>query len=847
MKAARRSSLLAVLTLVSLAAGVVGLVAWRSLGDPSVPFLSVRPPAAWIVHAMPWQLTARQVKERRVRFRMQFDLPSEPGSGYIRLRAFRGYTLWVNDAKIGGVRDLAASWKHVQEHDVAGALRSGRNEIQVEAVHNTGPPALWLVLEADETTVRTDAQWQARIDGGEWAPVRLATEPMAHPITRTSPTVADGWRDAWSLVALWTAVAAAVAAVVCWVRRRGRRRLDDDDTTTRPGRRTELALLGLVALLWLLLCANNLYRLPPVVGFDSPAHLEYVSFVQTHQRLPLASDGWEMYQPPLYYVLSACAIPLGRSAGWTDAEAAVPKLISMIGGLLQVILVWWVLRIMFPDSVRARSAGLVLAAAMPMNLYMSQYPSNELMSVALVTASVVLALRICRDDAATWGRYAILGGVLGLAMLAKHTAFLAVVVVLTVMAGRVAAGGVRRWRGVFGRVGVTAVTLLLVAGWFGYRNWAHFGNPLVGNWDPVSGNAWWQDPGVGTSAYYLRFGRSLTEPFHSCLYSYGDGIYSTLWGDGMCAGIADVRFRPPWHYDLMAVGYALAWLPTALIAVGLVAAVVRWIRRPDATWALLVGHGLLVGFAVFYMTLKLPYYAQAKGFYGLTAMACLCVLGGWGFDLVSRGVGRLGVVLWIVLVVWAVNAYASVFVWPVDAQTHCNLGHVFSYQGKSDRGVEHFRQAVCKDPDLIDAYAPLGGLLSNLGRYAEARQAWQDGLARDPNHLELMNNLAWLLATCSEAAVRDGPAALKLAQRACNATGHENPFVLDSLAAAQAENGQFDQAVKTVERAIELARSQGRHNALPGMRSRSAMYEAGRPYRGPTGNAARSETPNTGP
>ncbi len=844
MKASRRSSLLAVLTLVSLAAGVAGLVAWRSLRDASIPFLSARSPAAWIVYAMPWQLTARQVKERRVRFRTEFDLPSEPGSGSIRLRAFRGYTLWVNDAKIGGVRDLAASWKRVQEHGVASALRSGRNEIQVEVTHNTGPPGLWLVLQADETTVSSDGQWQARIDGGDWTPVRLATEPMAHPITQTSPSVADGWREAWPLVTVWTAVAVGVAAAVCWIRRR--RRPDGDDTP-RPCRRTELAFLGLVTLLWLLLCANNLYRLPPVVGFDSPAHLDYITFVQTHQKLPLASDGWEMYQPPLYYVLSACAIPLGRAADWADAETAVPKLISMLSGLLQVVLVWWVLRIMFPDSVRARSAGLILAAAMPMNLYMSQYPSNELMSVALVTASVVLALRICRDEAATWGRYAILGGVLGLAMLAKHTAFLAVVVVLTVLAGRVAGGGVRRWRGVFAGVGVTAVTLLLVAGWFAYRNWSHFGNPLVGNWDPVSGNAWWQDPGVGTSAYYLRFGRSLTEPFHSCLYSYGDGIYSTVWGEGMCAGIADVRFRPPWHYDLMAVGFSLAWLPTALIAVGLVAAVVRWIRRPEPTWALLVGHGLLVGFAVFYMTLKLPYYAQAKGFYGLTAMACLCVLGAWGFDWVSRGIGRLGVGLWIALAVWGLNAYASFFVWPVDAQTHYNLGHVFGYQGKSDRGIEHFRQAVRKDPDLIDAYAPLGGLLSNLGRYAEARQAWQDGLGRDPNHLELTNNLAWLLATCPDATVRNGPAALKHAERACDATGHENPFALDSLAAAQAENGQFDQAVKTVERAIELAGSQGHHNALSGMRSRSAMYEAGRPYRGPTANAARTEAPNSGP
>lgn len=823
-----------VLILGGLAVGVV--VAWRCWLDPAIPFLSVEQPAEWIVYPLPWQLTARQVKERRVRFRTTLDLPSAPHSGRVRLRAFRGYTLFVNGTSIGGDLDLESTWKSIQRHDVTAALRAGENRIEVEVRHITAPPALWLVLNVDGTIIKTDRQWQARLEGGSWSDVRLATDPMEHPIVWTSPSVADGWRKRWSMVLLWLGIATVVTlAIGRWLRldRAGDGPARIGIAPDTGGRRAELVLLACVVALVAALCVNNLSRLPPVVGFDSPAHLEYIGFLRRQHRLPLASDGWEMYQPPLYYVVSACGAALGRSAGWDDADTAVPKLVSMISGIAQVVLIACILTMLFPDSRPARCAGLILAAALPMNLYISQYPSNEMMSVALVTAALASALRAIRDAAASWRRYAVPGLLLGLAMLAKHTALLALVTVVGVFAGRVLIGGVRRWRLWLSSVGVTVLTVLLVAGWYSARNVIHFGNPFIGNWNPASDNVWWQDPGYGTSAYYFRFGRSLTQPFHSCLYSYADGIYSTIWGDGMCAGIADVRFRPPWHYDLMAVGFSLAWLPTVLIAIGLLTVLLRWVRRPTATWALVVGHGLLVGFAVFYMTLKLPYYAQAKGFYGLSAMAGLCAFGACGFNVVARWLGRYRIILWVVLLAWAINAYASFFVWPRDAQTHFDLGEVFTYQGKPDRGLDHFRRALRSDPNMIAAYGRIGAILSNQRRYAEARQAWRDGLARDPNDVELLSHLAWLLATCPNASVRNGAAARDLALRACSVTPAETPFLLDALAAAQAETGRFDQAVRTMERAVMLAQSQARPDLLPSLRERLAMYEARRPYHQP--------------
>src|SRR5262249_4960680 len=89
----------------------------------------------------------------------------------------------------------------------------------------------------------------------------------------------------------------------------------------------------------------------------------------------------------------------------------------------------------------------------------------------------------------------------------------------------------------------------LVCGWHYVRVWEHFGRPLIGNWDTRAGFSWWQDDGYRTSAYYLRFGEVLIRPWYNSFTSFADGIYSTLWGDGLFSG--QITNRLPWNYDLM--------------------------------------------------------------------------------------------------------------------------------------------------------------------------------------------------------------------------------------------------------------------------------------------------------
>jgi cytochrome c-type biogenesis protein CcmH/NrfG len=85
-------------------------------------------------------------------------------------------------------------------------------------------------------------------------------------------------------------------------------------------------------------------------------------------------------------------------------------------------------------------------------------------------------------------------------------------------------------------------------------------------------------------------------------------------------------------------------------------------------------------------------------------------------------------------------------------------------------------------------------------------------LRLQPDRLEALNNLAWILATDSNAELRDGAEAVRLAERACElASGRQTVFI-GTLAAAYAESGQFEKAVTTAQRACDLALSLGQTN-----------------------------------
>ena len=149
--------------------------------------------------------------------------------------------------------------------------------------------------------------------------------------------------------------------------------------------------------------------------------------------------------------------------------------------------------------------------------------------------------------------------------------------------------------------------------------------------------------------------------------------------------------------------------------------------------------------------------------------------------------------------------------------------------GRPRQAIDQLRKNVKLTPDSARDHALLGALLSRAGPFDEAISHLETALKANLRDVSTANNLAWMLATCPDGTYRDGPRAVILAERVCKLTRHSVPSLLDSLAAAYAETGRFDDAAATLVKAIELARKGKTPTAT--MEARLRLYKARRAYR----------------
>jgi tetratricopeptide (TPR) repeat protein len=133
-------------------------------------------------------------------------------------------------------------------------------------------------------------------------------------------------------------------------------------------------------------------------------------------------------------------------------------------------------------------------------------------------------------------------------------------------------------------------------------------------------------------------------------------------------------------------------------------------------------------------------------------------------------------------------------------------------------------------PELAKAYATRGEIYSAIGAHEAAVEDLDRALASGSRDAEVYNTLAWLFATSTQAALRNAQRAKELALTACELTRYQEPNFVDTLAAAHAEAGEFDEAIRLQQKALESPQFEQRFGKEA--RDRLALYQAGRPYRG---------------
>lgn len=179
---------------------------------------------------------------------------------------------------------------------------------------------------------------------------------------------------------------------------------------------------------------------------------------------------------------------------------------------------------------------------------------------------------------------------------------------------------------------------------------------------------------------------------------------------------------------------------------------------------------------------------------------------------------------------------------PNCSDAHANLGMVMLELGRPQDSLEHLEKALQIEPDFATAHYNLGNTLLRMGRVNEAISHYRAAIDLDPADLAALNNMAWILATWPEQSARDGAKAVESAERADGMARGSEPLIKATLAAAYAECGRFDDAVKAAQSASELALSRGNRQLAAAIQAQMKSYLAGAPIRNaPPGSTPRGD------
>jgi len=161
-----------------------------------------------------------------------------------------------------------------------------------------------------------------------------------------------------------------------------------------------------------------------------------------------------------------------------------------------------------------------------------------------------------------------------------------------------------------------------------------------------------------------------------------------------------------------------------------------------------------------------------------------------------------------------------------DPRFYNNRGVANGKKGQYDQAISDFSKAIELSPAYQKAYNNRGTIFGRMGQYDRAIADFNKALEIDSMVAETYNNLAWLYATAKAPDFLNGKKAVELARKACDLSDWKDPNTLDTLAAAYARAGDFENAVKWQEKALEASDSARRSE----LQKRLNLYRERKPW-----------------
>jgi tetratricopeptide (TPR) repeat protein len=157
---------------------------------------------------------------------------------------------------------------------------------------------------------------------------------------------------------------------------------------------------------------------------------------------------------------------------------------------------------------------------------------------------------------------------------------------------------------------------------------------------------------------------------------------------------------------------------------------------------------------------------------------------------------------------------------------------VLHNQKKYDEALEIVESLMKQNPQNLPIMRLKGNILLSMRKHSDAVKIFEEIIKIDPTDKTTLNNLSWILSTSPIDMVRNGKRALELAEKACQLTDYKAAYILSTLAAAYAENGDFKKAVEYSQKSIELsADDQNVNERVDDLKEELETYKKNMPYR----------------
>ena len=185
------------------------------------------------------------------------------------------------------------------------------------------------------------------------------------------------------------------------------------------------------------------------------------------------------------------------------------------------------------------------------------------------------------------------------------------------------------------------------------------------------------------------------------------------------------------------------------------------------------------------------------------------------------------------------QAEQAVRIKPGLASAHFTLANTLVAARRVPEAIQEYHEALRIDANFAPARLSLSSCLAQTGRIREAIDEGHKAVRLMPDQPRGLQFVAWLMATHEAAEGGDPNLAVELADRALRLTGRQDIACLDTLAAAYASAGRFDDAMATANEARRLAESLGQNTLAQEIHMRLQLYRDRKPYREPAGTASK--------